>query len=292
MRFGCVIFFSFLLSLTSAEEIVIRIEDDKVSEFDSAFDIHFKKAEITKSKANNLGEFLSNVRGFQITKTYQGLSSVSFRGLPAGNILVFWNGIKLNDPLDPSTSFDFSRLELGSASHIQIIRGPEASLWGSGATGAVIFIDSLSVENESSSKQVAASLASYDTIQGEFQSKIIREKSKTQFYAQSHYSRGISAADVKLGNSERDPRFSIHGHTFESYQLNERFKINAVASAHQTKSDADLRGGIGGDDRIAQDSQTAFAGALQAHYVLDNYENKTLISFSNDRRYHLNSLHP
>ena len=95
MRFPCVIFYCLVLGFIGADEILISVDADKFSDLNSVFDLHFTKEDIRKTHSRDLGEFLSNIQGFQITKTYQGLSSASIRGLSVGNILVFWNGINL-----------------------------------------------------------------------------------------------------------------------------------------------------------------------------------------------------
>ncbi len=53
------------------------------------------------------------------------------------------DGVPVNDPSQPQGPFDFSSLDLGSTQSIEVLSGPQGSLWGSDAIGGVVAITSL-----------------------------------------------------------------------------------------------------------------------------------------------------
>ncbi len=70
-----------------------------------------------------------------------GTSSVAkFRGLEEEQTLVLINGVRQNDPGDIRGRFNFEHLMVSNIERIEIIRGPQATLYGSRANGAVINI--------------------------------------------------------------------------------------------------------------------------------------------------------
>jgi outer membrane receptor protein involved in Fe transport len=68
------------------------------------------------------------------------ITSVFTRGADSDHTLVLIDGIQANDPTSPTGAFDFSTLTVDDIDHIEVIRGPQSTLWGSNAIGGVINI--------------------------------------------------------------------------------------------------------------------------------------------------------
>ena len=67
-------------------------------------------------------------------------ASVSVRGANSEHTLFLLDGLELNDPINPSRSYDVSHLPLSQVERIEILRGPQGLLYGSDALGGVINI--------------------------------------------------------------------------------------------------------------------------------------------------------
>ncbi len=103
--------------------------------------------ELSKKSYHDLGEALSNVEGVDVrggTGKTGGLD-VSIRGMPSSYTLILIDGIRQNASSD-TTPNGFDTLNtammppLSAIDHIEVIRGPMSTLYGSDAMGGVINI--------------------------------------------------------------------------------------------------------------------------------------------------------
>jgi len=92
-----------------------------------------------------LSDVLRDVPGVEVNRTggVGGLTSVRIRGSENNHVLVFVDGIKVDDPYS-SSGFDFSTLLNDEASRVEVLRGQQSSLYGSDAIGGVISYTTLS----------------------------------------------------------------------------------------------------------------------------------------------------
>lgn len=67
-------------------------------------------------------------------------SSVFIRGADAAGTLVLVDGVPVNDPGSGSHAYDFSTLSLENIERVEVWKGPQSVLFGSGATGGVVNI--------------------------------------------------------------------------------------------------------------------------------------------------------
>ncbi len=67
-------------------------------------------------------------------------TSLFTRGTNSNHTLVLLDGIEIADPSTPNGAYDFAHLSLNNIERIEIVRGPQSTLYGSGALGGVINI--------------------------------------------------------------------------------------------------------------------------------------------------------
>lgn len=96
--------------------------------------------EIEASGARWLSEVLEVVPGVGVVRTAGPgtATSVFLRGANSNHTLVLVNGVKVNSP--STGGFDFGHLPAAQVERIEVVRGPQSSLYGSEAIGGVINI--------------------------------------------------------------------------------------------------------------------------------------------------------
>lgn len=98
--------------------------------------------EIEKNSTVMVSELLKQVAGIDVVRS-GGLgtqTSVFMRGTNSNHTLVLIDGVEMNNPSSPTTSFDFGSLNVSNIQRIEILRGPQSVLYGSDAVGGVIQI--------------------------------------------------------------------------------------------------------------------------------------------------------
>jgi vitamin B12 transporter len=98
------------------------------------------REEIDRRQAVFAADILAAVPGLSLSRNggFGGVTSVKLRGAASDKTLVLIDGVVQNDPSSPNGGYDFSSLDLDDVSQIEILSGPQGSLWGSDAIGGVI----------------------------------------------------------------------------------------------------------------------------------------------------------
>ncbi|WP_319557485.1 TonB-dependent receptor plug domain-containing protein [Thiomicrorhabdus sp.] len=97
--------------------------------------------EIRAKQYRTLDEVVASVAGFSVSHN-GGLGTVTtmfLRGEGAKRILVLQDGVEMNDPMSVAGAH-FENLQLNNIERIEIIRGAQSGVWGSGAMAGVINI--------------------------------------------------------------------------------------------------------------------------------------------------------
>lgn len=102
------------------------------------------------------------------------VSSVSFRGTTAQQTAVIWNGININSQLNGQT--DFNTINPTDFTGISIRPGGGSVIYGSGAIGGSIHLNSELKFNTPTSHLLRLNCGSYETYGGNYQLQIGKEK--------------------------------------------------------------------------------------------------------------------
>ena len=97
-------------------------------------------ADIDAHQWRTLPDALATTPGLSVVQSGGpgGLTSVFIRGANAGQTKVLIDGIEVNDPSTPNAAFDFGQVLTASLARVEVLRGPQSSLYGSDALGGVI----------------------------------------------------------------------------------------------------------------------------------------------------------
>jgi len=175
------------------------------------------------------------------------VASVFLRGAKSEHTLVLIDGIEMNNPSSTGRGFDFSKLAVSNIERIEIVRGPQSTLYGSDAMGGVINIITKKGTGKISGF-LAAEGGSYRT----FNEHAWVGGSTDTFNYSMGISRmdtdGFSSADRRMGNTEKDGYASTTLSTRMGITPLKNFDADIILRYINASFDLDNFGGVGGDD--------------------------------------------
>ena len=123
------------------EEIVVTATrtEQSIKDVGSSITV-IPQEQIENSKSQLVQDVLRQVPGIEVTRT-QGLggtTSIFMRGAESNHTLVFVDGVEVRSTT--SGGFNFANLTTDNIEKIEILRGPQSTLYGSDAIGGVINI--------------------------------------------------------------------------------------------------------------------------------------------------------
>ncbi|MGO9419686.1 TonB-dependent receptor plug domain-containing protein [Roseiarcus sp.] len=118
--------------------------------------------------ANGVTEVLREAVGVTVTQNGgpSSLTTVTLRGADAGQVLVMLDGVPIGNVAGTDGSLDFGNLSAVDIDRIEIVRGPQSSLYGSDAMSGVINIITKKGKKGEQRRTVTVEGGSYGTIQG------------------------------------------------------------------------------------------------------------------------------
>jgi len=96
--------------------------------------------DLKKNGKRTVLEVLRDVPGVSVMQcgNLGGSTSIYLRGSKPGHTLVMIDGVEVNDPMATGRSFNFAHLLIDNIERIEVVRGPQSTLYGSDAIGGVI----------------------------------------------------------------------------------------------------------------------------------------------------------
>jgi vitamin B12 transporter len=190
----------------------------------------YTRKDIERLQAKTIPELLSNTPGIDMAQSggYGKDTNVYMRGTNSDHVLVLIDGIKVGSVTSGTTPFQF--IPLDQVERVEIIRGPQSSLYGSEAIGGVIQIFTRKgVQQDKPSVTLDAGAGTYDTYRV---SGTVSGKWKNSWYtlgSSQFGSQGFNTRQPIRGLNEPDKDGYLN--TALNARLGHRFENNAEVEA-------------------------------------------------------------
>ncbi len=277
-RYALILSFFFIFNIVTAEEVVVvsasRFET-RQREIGSSVTV-ISADDIEKSGKHTALDLLRTVPGLDLVRSggAGGNTAIFLRGANSEHTLVLIDGIEANNPINTNRSFNIADLTLDNVERIEIVRGPQSTVYGSDALGGVINIISKK-GGEASTSSLSVEAGSYRTFTEQASSSGSRAGVNYSLGVSRTDTDGISAASGKDGNSEDDAYDNTSASARVGFKAGDNLDTDFIVRYLNAHSDLDNFGGVGGDDpnRRLRNRQI-FARAQ----IAGNFFNNTLTS--------------
>ncbi len=248
-------------------------------------------ADIEALGFNHALDVLANAPGVTVNQngSYGGSATVRIRGASSDQTLVLVDGVAVNDASSPGGGFNFARLDTENIERIEILSGPQSTLWGTDAIGGVVSITTRRPD-EGLRGAVFGQTGSFGAFRGGASVSNAGEAGDFRLAATQLNTDGISRADQANGNDEQD--------SFDALTLSARGGLNLPAGARidgsvlwndaSTEFDSFVfgaQGNVGDGDEINETKERSANLSLTAPLLDGRLDNLLLVGRSEiDRR--------
>lgn len=209
--------------------------------------------DIEQRQIRTAADALEGMAGVTVTQsgTSGSQTAVRIRGAESKHTLVLVDGVEVNSPLDGA--FDFSNVDASSIERIEVLRGPQSGLYGSGAIGGVILITTKSGRGPLALK-LTSEIGSSRTAEGTAEVSGGTDRAWGALVVHGFRTDGFNIA---TNGSEKDgtniQSFAARG----GFSPSDVLKVEGSWLQHRTKADYD-----NGDFSVPQDATGYFSDAL------------------------------
>jgi vitamin B12 transporter len=257
------------------------------------------KEELERMKKTTVLEALEEILGLTIIQNGPagGAASTFIRGANSEHTLFLMDGVELNDPISPARSFDLAHFMLDSIERIEILRGPQSTLYGSDALSGVVNIITKKGQGEPK-LNLSSTGGSYGTFINSAGLDGGTEKIHYSLGVNYLQSSGFSSASAEYeGNEEKDGYRNLSLSGRFGYRFNNNLELDFILRTVKTRIDVDNFGGDYGDDPNNGQKNNSFflKGELRTLLMGNRWEQKLGLSLVDYDRTHENptdSAHP
>lgn len=203
--------------------------------------------QIERENKQTVTELLREVPGISVANS-GGVGQntrIFLRGMNSNHVLVLLDGVVINDPSDPATAFDVSNLTTDNIAQIEVLRGPQSTLYGSQALGGVINI----ITKKGKGAPAYTGFAEY----GRYNSSKVgvgasgsTGKTSYSVAAAKSHTNGISSFSKEYGGKEKDGNDTYTFSANTATKITENFTAKFNGRYNRLDTENDSVGSIGG----------------------------------------------
>jgi vitamin B12 transporter len=233
---------------------------------------------ITQQNAQNLQKALKLVPGLQSTANGGPgtASGIFIRGAEADHTLVLINGVRVNS--NTAGGFDFNSLPVDMIERIEILRGPQSSLYGSDALGGVVNITTKKGAGTPFGGSASASIGEKGYRTGTF--GLHGGGKGIDFYTSLSFT-GLETYDIAAANggTEDDPYRRLSGYAGVGVDFATDGRADLTLTHVVDKNELD---GFGGADNPLEYSEKEkwFAALSVSKPITDTYTQKASAGYN------------
>ena len=240
--------------------------DQKLDTVGSTINV-ISEQQLENGQYQRVSDALSTLPGVNIVSNgANGTSNAFIRGINSNNILVMVDGVIVNDPAEGNRGFDFSTLDTLNVERIEVLKGPQSTLYGSSAMGGVIQV--FTKKGGPQKTTVTLEGGSYEHVKTTIQTQ---GQTDTLMYSAAlglNQERGISVADKKLGNTERDRFKNRNGSFYVNYAPLDWINFDLMARYDRQHTDMDNGGGPNQDNLFSYQKSERWLGRFAINTIL------------------------
>ena len=220
---------------------------------------------------------------------FGGSATVRIRGASSDQTLVLIDGVSVNDASSPGGGFDFARLDTENIERIEILSGPQSTLWGTDAIGGVVSITTKR-PSEGLTGDAFAQAGSFGTFRGGASISSAGAVGDFRLAATQLGTDGISLADARNGNVEDDGFDSRTLSAQGGLYLPAGARIDASVLRNDARTEFDsfafgAQGNVADGDELNETEERSAHLSLTAPLLDGRFENLLLVGRSEiDRR--------
>ncbi len=212
--------------------VPVVISAERLTDFDAGVKVQrIDSATLDRYQFTDLGDLLSNESPIFIKSYGLGsLATTSFRGGSANHTAILWNGFNLGSPMNGM--LDLSLVPVGLANNVSIQYGGAGALWGSGAVGGAVLLNSEPVFDQGLTVDAGASFGSFSDLRQHVGLSFSKKKwiASIRGYnitAQNDFPFRDNTVIEEQERRQRNAELAQHGIISENYyRINNRQKIN------------------------------------------------------------------
>ena len=219
---------------------------------------------------------------------FGGSASVRIRGASSGQTLVLIDGVPVGDPSATDGSFNFAYLDTENIDRIEVLKGPQSTLWGSDAIGGVVSITTKRPD-AGFGGSAFGEYGSYNTFRGGASIGNANDMGDFRLAATGLTSDGISKADEANGNTEDDGYESSTVSARGGLNLPNRIRLDGTLLWNDSEMDYDsyaggAQGSVGDGDERTQSESLSGNVSLRVPLFGDRFENLLMVGYSDITR--------